>query len=66
MMSFAGSAVVEKEHVRLFVLLLRKSNLAWKFFLSIKSNWGLETNEVETLYNDHLNASQIFGSIVIN
>jgi len=63
MLTYTGSAVSGNDKARLFMLLLRKQNFAWKIFLSIHSSRADNQNELLVMREDHMIASQVFGSL---
>jgi hypothetical protein len=59
MHGFTGLARFDQAVARLYVLMLRKTNLAWMFFLSLWSSAG-SGNELATLRDDHRRAGSLF------
>jgi len=62
MHGFTGLARIGDAIARVYVLMLRKANLAWMFFLSLHSQAG-GGNELATLRDDHRRAGMVFGAL---
>ncbi len=61
----SGQALLNGEAVRLFVLMIRKGELAWKIFLSIPSEWEKHEDALKTIFDDYTNAARIYSSIKV-
>lgn len=59
---FTGLARFGHAVARLYALMLRKTNLAWMFFLSLPSSAG-NGKELATLRDDHQRAGTVFGGL---
>jgi len=62
MHGFTGLARFDQAVARLYVVMLRKTNLAWMFFFSLHSLAG-NGNELATLREDHRRAGSLFGGL---
>jgi len=62
MHGFIGLARFDQAVARLYVIMLRKTNLAWMFFLSLHSLAG-NGNELAAQRDDHRRAGSLFGGL---
>ncbi len=63
---YTGTAVIGQLRARLYVVMVRKANLAWKFFMTFGSGWGLGNDEITLMINDHHKAAHVMSSLQLN
>jgi len=63
MHAYIGSAKINHDSARLYLVMMRRDHLAWKLFLSIDSNWGTGMDELIVMREDHTRAGEVFGGL---
>ena len=63
---YTGTAVIGQQRCRLYVVMVRKANLAWKFFMTFDSGWGLGNDEIFLMRDNHQKAAHVLNSLQLN